>query len=211
MTQAMDRDEGTKGRRDRGSECRGVAPRKRLCFSVFLACVMLWHCGGCLNLASARHLAGFTEPKLVVKKTWNGFYAEAGTDFNGTIDATYDPATNAFTLKGQVNSNASGVITAEGERADHILELRKAEIAGTVEVQRLVGENFKAFGTVLALAAAGGGDAVAKVVDAAAPILKGSAANLSLVGLGAAGINLGAPTSGVPPAKSEEADKSPGS
>jgi hypothetical protein len=79
-----------------------------------------------------------------------------------------------------------------------------------VEVQRLVGENFKAFGTMLALAAAGGGDAVAKVVDAAAPILKGSAASLSLGGLGMAGINLGAPTSGAPPAKSEEADK-PGS
>ena len=56
MTQQMDRHEGTKARRDGGGECRDVAPRKlvlsregRLCFTAFLACAVLWHCGGCLK------------------------------------------------------------------------------------------------------------------------------------------------------------------
>jgi len=49
MTRMLGRDEGTKGRRDGAGECRSMAPKKRLCFPVFLACVMLWHCGGCLK------------------------------------------------------------------------------------------------------------------------------------------------------------------
>lgn len=160
--------------------------------------------GMCLNagcLVDAGKLAGFSNPKLIVKKTMTGFYAEAGSDFNGHLIADFDPETNKFHIDGTVSSNVSGVVTAEGERADHIIELRKSEMNYLVESQRLVGENMKAAGQMLALAAVGGGEAVAKMVDAAAPILKGSALNLP----GGFGATIGAaplppvPTDPTPP------------
>ena len=147
---------------------------------LFCLCVSASGClaGGCLMDASK--LAGFSNPKLIVKKTWSGFYAEAGSDFSGKLDATFNPETNQFVLKGEVSSNVSGVVSAEGERADHLLELRKVETQYYLAAQQQVGKNFEAFGTMLAIASTAGGDAVAKVIDAAAPILKGS--NVTLPG-----------------------------
>lgn len=175
--------------------CRAITRRLIEVFVPAIALFVLTT--GCL--VDAGKLAGFSNPKLIVKKTMTGFYAEAGSDFNGHLIADYDPETNKFHIDGTVSSNVSGVVTAEGERADHLIELRKAEMNYLVESQRLVGENVKAVGQMLALAAVGGGEAVAKMVDAAAPILKGSTVTLP-GGLGAAlgGIPLPAPTGQTP-------------
>lgn len=164
--------------------CRAITRRL---IEVFVPVIALLFLTGCL--VDAGKLAGFSNPKLIVKKTITGFYAEAGSDFNGHLVADYDPETNRFHIDGTVSSNVSGVVTAEGERADHLIELRKAEMNYLVESQRLVGENVKAVGQMLALAAVGGGEAVAKMVDAAAPILKGSTVTLP----GGLGATLGGP------------------
>lgn len=169
--------------------CR-AGVRKML--DALIPCLLLLMTTGCL--VDASKLAGYSNPKLVVKKTMTGFYAEAGSDFNGHLKADYDPVTQKFTIDGTVSSNVSGVVTAEGERADHLVELRKAEMNYLVESQRLVGENFKAAGQMLALAAVGGGEAVAKVATAIAPVLAGSSVTLP----GGIGAVLGTPVP-VPP------------
>jgi len=188
----------TQKRRNAGSGigCHGVARRGKAYFTAFLACVVLWHCAGCL--IDAGKLAGYSNPKASVRyNPWTkSFEAEAGTDFAGKLDGSYNPETKAFELHVDVASGVSPVVAAEGERADHLIELRKIEATYLLEAQKAVGENFKAFGQMLAIAAAGGGEAVAKVVDAAAPILKGSA-----LGLGAFSARLGAATG--EPAKGE--------
>lgn len=161
--------------------------------TVALAVIFTCITSGC-GLIDSRKLAGYYDPKLVVKKTIWGFEAEVSTDFSGTIDATYNPETHEFILKGQVNSNSASVLAAQGERADHLVQMRLEEMKMVVERDRLVGENFKAFGQMIAIAAMGGGDAVAKVVDAAAPILKGSGGSFNSSLLGAGKINLGEST-----------------
>lgn len=143
---------------------------------LFLLCIAA---SGCLStgcLVDAGKLAGFTDPKAKIK--YRGLSAEVGTDFVGHMDGHYNAETKQIDLVVDVSSNASARVSAEGERADHIVELRRIETAYYLEAQKQVGKNFEAFGTMLAIAATAGGDAVAKVIDAAAPILKGSAITL---------------------------------
>ena len=155
-------------------------------------------CGGCL--VDASKLAGYSNPSTDVSyNPWTkSFHARTGADFTGTLDGEYDPDTKRVRVKLEVGSNASGVVQAEGERAEHLVELRKLETQYLIESQRIVGDNFRAFGQMLAIAAAGGGEAVAKMVDAAAPILKGSA--LKVNGLGSIGLGetVGPPAVAVP-------------
>ena len=139
-------------------------------------------CSGCL--IDAGKLAGFSNPKVKISKTWGGVDVEVGTDFTGKAVGEYDPETKKIKFEVEVNSGVSSVVNAEGLRADHLIELRKIEATYYLEAQKAAGENFKAFGTMLAIATAAGGDAVAKVVDAAGPILKGSAISLP-AGIGA--------------------------
>jgi len=168
---------------------------------------MLWHGTGCL--VSAEHLAGFSNPKLKVKKSALGFSAEADTDFAGKLKADYNPETKQFSIDAEINSDAGTVIAAQGERADHLIELRKIEATYLLEAQKAVGENFKAFGQMLAIAAAGGGDGLKKVIDAAAPILAGSAGALELPSLGHLRGQLG--TGAAPQTEGpEEPEKIPG-
>lgn len=147
---------------------------------VFLFCNCLNT--GCLNSMDALKLAGFSNPKIKVTKNIFGFSAEAGTDLNGTIDVTYNPETGTITLKGSVNSNAANVVTAEGERADHIAAMQIEQMKQVTERHRIVGENMKAAGQMMALAATAGGDALSKVIDATAPILAGSAIDINGIG-----------------------------
>lgn len=163
-----------------------------------LATLTLGGLGGCLAAASggcvmdASALAGFSNPSLRVKHSvlW-GTEVQAGTDFAGNGHLVYRPETGELEVTLDVQSDASGVVTAEGLRADHLVELRRIEAERVIELHRLVGENLKAAGTMLALAAAGGGEAVAKIADAVAPVLKGSAAELNFEGLGGGRVNLG--------------------
>jgi hypothetical protein len=162
-----------------------------------VACVLCIANMGCtIALLPADKLAGFSNPKLRVTRTWGGFTAEAGTNFEGDVDVQYDPETKAFRLVGKIVSDVSGVVGAEGERADHLVALReiesdflKAKMQYALESQRIVGENFQAFGTMLAIATAAGGDAVQKVINAAVPILAGSKVDIA----GVVGASLGTP------------------
>lgn len=152
-----------------------------------------------MSMMPADKMAGYSNPKLKVVRTWNGFSAEAGTNFNGDVDVEYDPETKRFHLKGKVASDASGVVGAEGERADHLIRLREVEseflqakMQYALESQRIIGQNFQAFGSMLAIATAAGGDAVKKVVDAAAPILAGS--KIDIAGMGGASLGTSLPS-----------------
>lgn len=149
---------------------------------------------GCVE--SSKWLAGYSNPSSKVSYHWlTGFRAETGADFEGTLVGTYNPETKELSINLAVNSDPTTVIAAEGERADHLVRLHEL----VNERHRIVGENFQAFGTMLAIAAAGGGDAVATVIDAAAPILKGSAIGLDIAGLGTINANLGAADPTPPP------------
>jgi len=159
--------------------------------------------GGC-GMQNASGLAGYSNPTLKMKKgIFGSMYFEAGTNFTGDVEAKYNPETGQFELSGTVGSDASGVVGAEGERADHLVELRRIEADYLIRSQEIVGENFQAFGNMLAVAAAGGGDAVSKVIDATVPILAGSGGTIDLGKLGGASLNLGttpAPTTPDPKA-----------
>lgn len=134
---------------------------------------MLSLCGGCL--VDASKLAGFSNPSLEVKRTPWGFTFKAGSDFKGEGSAEYNPETGQFKGHVLVTSDPTPVINAEASRADHLVELRRIETTYYLEAQKTVGENFQAFGNMLAIAAQGGGAAVAKVVESAAPLLTASA------------------------------------
>ncbi len=140
---------------------------------VVALCGMLSLCGGCL--VDASKLAGFSNPSLEVKRTPWGFAFKAGSDFKGEGSAEYNPETGQFKGHVLVTSDPTPVINAEASRADHLVELRRIETTYYLEAQKTVGENFQAFGNMLAIAAQGGGAAVAKVVESAAPLLSASA------------------------------------
>lgn len=154
--------------------------------------VLLLLMGTCLTTGcapGAKRLAMFSNPSSKVSYHWFwGLYAETGSDFEGTLKASYDPETKQLVIDLTISSDPTPVIGAEGTRADHLVELHRLD----VERHRLVGENFKAFGTMVALASVGGGEAVAKVIDAAAPILKGSGLGFDIAGIGSVSANLGA-------------------
>ncbi len=157
--------------------------------------------GGCLSgcAPGAQRLAMFSNPSSKVSYHWFwGLYAETGSDFEGTLKASYDPETKQLVIDLTISSDPTPVIRAEGTRADHLVELHRLD----VERHRLVGENFKAFGQMLAIASQGGGEAVAKVIDAAAPILAGSGFGFDIAGLGSVTANLGTaePTAAEPTA-----------
>lgn len=114
-----------------------------------LLCAVLCLFAGCLNtgcivgVTDARKLwgeAGSESPKLVVKKTWSGFYAEAGTNFAGTLKADYDPETKAFKLDGSVNSDASPVIASNAELIRAMEATRAMDFASRTAIQGQVNE-----------------------------------------------------------------------
>ena len=86
--------------------------------------------GGCqIGLLPAEKLFGDAakSPKLIVKKTMCGFYAEAGTDFSGKLIAHYNPDTKAFDLDGTVSSDAGSVLARYPEWIGSMADVRKAE------------------------------------------------------------------------------------
>lgn len=166
-----------------------------------LICLLLVMFGGCLSGCAIKPMTadelfgGASQaPKLKITKTWTGFSAEAGTNFEGSLNAKYIPETGEFNLDGKVSSGASDVLKEYPNWIGSMLPAQQAMLQANVEINRLqvekhrlVGENVKAVGQMLAMAAAAGGDAFAKMVDSTAPILRG--AGVSLEGLGA--FNLG--------------------
>lgn len=150
--------------------------------------------GGCSMNASA--LAGFSNPAVRMTKGVFGASAEIGTDFTGHGELHYDPDTGQIDVVVDVNSQVSPVVTAEGVRADHLIELRKIEAERIVATHQAIGANIRSVIDGLAMAVAAGGDAASKFLDGAAPILKGSAMALDLGALGGGTLNLG---DGAPP------------
>lgn len=147
--------------------------------------------GGCSMNASA--LAGFSNPAVRMTRGLFGTSAEIGTDFAGHGELHYDPDTGKIDVLVDVNSQVSPVVTAEGVRADHLVELRKIEAERIVATHQAIGQNIRSVIDGLALAVAAGGDAASKFMDASAPILKGSALALDLGSLGGGAMNLGPP------------------
>lgn len=151
-----------------------------------LPCILF---GGCLAgcAQNAANLAGYSNPSVQIKA---GLFSKTlliGTNFNG--EATYDPETGKFHVK--VASAPEGVIAAEGERADHLVPLREIERMRIVETHKAIGETItKTIDLISAAAMTGSTQIVESVMQAAVPVLQGSA--LSLEGLGSA--NLGSPT-----------------
>lgn len=143
----------------------------RKCCVAALGVALLIGTVGCRAMAED---LGFSNPDVTVKKTAFGFEARLGTDFRGKGDVRYNPKTGEFTLIGEMASDPTSVIRAESDRAAANLEAFKVIASYRIESQKIVGENFRAFGQMLALAAAAGGDAVAQVVKAGAPGLEAS-------------------------------------
>jgi hypothetical protein len=111
--------------------------------------ILLMFAGSCLHgcqvgLIPADKLFGDAAkaPKLVVKKTLCGFYAEAGTDFNGHLSANYNPDTKAFTLDGTVSSDAGSVLDKYPAWIGSMADIRKAEIAANIEINKLQAQKF---------------------------------------------------------------------
>ena len=102
---------------------------------------------GCMMDASK--LAKYSNPKLHVSYNRNGVEFEAGSDFKGDGKVHVNPVTKEIDAEVHVDSSVSAVDKAEGERADHLVELRRIEAQYLVESQRIVGENIKALGSIL--------------------------------------------------------------
>lgn len=95
-------------------------------------------CGGCLM--SADQLAGFSRPGVHVKKdSRGGWDFEAGSDMRGKakVDAKPD---GSYTFDMTLSSKASDVVEAEGQRADHLVELRKIEAQSIALQLKMVGD-----------------------------------------------------------------------
>ena len=163
----------------------------RIIYALLLLVSGFWNTG---CLIDASKLAGFSNPKAKVKyHPWSGFTAEVGTDFTGKLDGDYDPATGKATIHAEVTSGVSSVVTAEGERADHLVELRRIETTYYLEAQKQVERNMDAAGRMISMAAIGGGEAVAKMVNAVAPVLAGSAIDIGGIGRATLGVPIVGP------------------
>lgn len=158
---------------------------------------------------SASGLGKYSNPSTVVDLKKRRI--EISSEANGTLNIV-DASLNkdgTFHLQGNATfqSNPGTVVDAEGRRmpgevlAGTQLQMMQMTIEldkGLTERHRLVGENVKAVGQMLALAVASGGEAFAKMIDATAPILAGSGANLAMEGLGKVEMNLGNPSPSLP-------------
>lgn len=159
-------------------------------FVIWIVATMLSLLCGCM--VDASKLAGYSNPSAEISYSplW-GFRARTGADFTGDFEGHYNPETGAIDVVATVGVNASQVVGAEGERADHLVKLREIETAYLLESQKTVGDNFQAFGQLLAIATAAGGDAARQVIEAGIPILQGSRVRVDIPGVGGAEANLG--------------------
>jgi hypothetical protein len=134
---------------------------------------VIFAAGGCqVGLLPAKDLFGGAgqSPKLIVKKTLCGFYAEAGTDFNGHLVAEYNPDTKVFKLDGTVSSDAGSVLDKYPAWIGSMAEIRKAEIEANIEINKIQAMKFQAVAdTARALGQAG-----VDVVKSMIPMLAGS-------------------------------------
>lgn len=133
--------------------------------------------GGCKAMPVNEWL-GISNPKVTITKNIFGFKAEAGTDFSGSLKADYDPQTGVIHLDGQVASDASGVVKAEGDRAVQISPVVLEAIKGQVEIEKARAETVKAVAQAIQASVVGGAASVAKMVEASTPILSGLSASL---------------------------------
>lgn len=85
----------------------------------------------------ADDLFAVTAPKLTIKKTWLGFKAEAGTNFSGSLKADYDPVTGQIHVDGNVASDVSGVVKAEGERLALMEAQREMDINRAIAQEQI--------------------------------------------------------------------------
>jgi hypothetical protein len=96
---------------------------------------------GCA-MSPALKLAGFTEPALKIKRTPDGtleFYASA--DFKGRADIKKDVATGQLEeVHLDFSSDPVAVTQAQGERAEHLVELRKIEAEFRLAQQQMITE-----------------------------------------------------------------------
>lgn len=101
----------------------------------------------------ADDLFAVTAPKLTIKKTWLGFKAEAGTNFNGSLKADYDPVTGQIHIDGQVASDVSGVVKAEGERLALMESQREMDMNRAIAQEQIRSaervELYRTIGTVV--------------------------------------------------------------
>jgi len=156
-----------------------------------LAMWFLMFLGSCLSgcqigLLPAEKLFGDAakSPKLIVKKTLCGFYAEAGTDFSGKLIAHYNPETKAFDLDGTVSSDAGSVLARYPEWIGGMADIRKAEIAANIEINRIQAVKFQAAAdTARALGEAGIG-----VVGQMVGMIGGSKVDVTTPWGGASGV-----------------------
>lgn len=80
---------------------------------------------GCMS--SARHLAAYENPKLAIDYDGRGFHLEAGSNFKGHAEGHYNVETHQADAVIDVDSDVASVDKAQGERADHLIELRRQE------------------------------------------------------------------------------------
>lgn len=87
-------------------------------------------------LVSADKLFGTSNPKAKIKynSLTKSFEAEAGTDFKGKLDIEANKETGNATVHLEVDSSASPVVTAEGERIKFMESIRFAEMQMWIKI-----------------------------------------------------------------------------
>lgn len=95
-------------------------------------------------------LAGITEPGAVYEQRPDGSrIVKISSDFEGEMVLTRSAETGEIELHVSAKSNASEPTRAQGERADHLVELRKIEAERDLGWQRLLGQAISAAGMFL--------------------------------------------------------------
>jgi len=140
---------------------------------------------------SAKTLAQYSNPSTIVDLRKGIIEISASANGELTLDDVTISKDGTLHVKGNAKFQSSPelVIDAEGRRVPAavlgssqlaMMEMTVKLDAGLTERHRIVGENMKAAGQMVALAAVGGGEAIKSVMDGVAPVLAGSSANLDL-------------------------------
>jgi hypothetical protein len=120
-----------------------------------MACLVL--CGGCLS--DATRLAGYTEPGVHFKRGARGYELTVSSDFEGEAHGEWNKETGQLRLDVKVDSQASDVTTAQGERAAYLERLREIEAEYRAELMRTMLSTWQALAAMAVPAAASPGPA----------------------------------------------------
>lgn len=132
---------------------------------------------GCtVGLTPAKDLFGEAQkaPKILIEKKcflfWCVARAEAGGEFAGSADVSFNPQTGEFHVKADVANNPTPVVGAQAALIEAMGPTQREMITANIEVNRLQVEKWKALPEILKAS----GEAAAEVARVLVPAVVGA-------------------------------------